>query len=101
MNKTRSQKTVADWFGETIAPGESRNVKLVIGESYSSMAVQIQIHIRRGIEDGPVVFVTAALHGDEINGCGAVRQLFQDEDFRLLKGSIVLVSEPPEEIQNP
>lgn len=91
MNKTRTQKSSTDWFGETIEPGESRNVQLVIGESYSSMAVEIQIHIRRGIEDGPIVFVTGALHGDEINGCGAIRQLIQDEDFQLLKGTIVLV----------
>ena len=55
------------------------------------MTVNIQIHIRRALKDGPVVFVTAALHGDEINGTGAVRQLIQDEDFQLLKGSVILV----------
>ena len=91
MNNPRSSKSIADWFGEKIRPGESRNVQLTVGESYSSMAVQIQIHIRRAIADGPVVFVTAALHGDEINGCGAVRQLIKDDGFQLLKGSIVLV----------
>lgn len=80
-----------DWFGETIAPGESRNVHLVVGESYSSMNVEIQIHIKRAIKDGPVLFVTAALHGDELNGCGAVRQLIQDEDFTPLKGTIILI----------
>ncbi len=91
MSKPEPQKSITDWFGERIAPGESRNVHLVIGESYSSMNVEIQIHIRRAIEDGPVVFVTAALHGDEINGCGAVRQLIQDDAFQLLKGTVVLV----------
>lgn len=91
MNKTRSKKAIDDWFGEKIAPGESKNVQLAIGESYSSMTVQIQLHIQRAVEDGPVVFVTAALHGDEINGCGAVRQLIQDEEFRLLRGTVILV----------
>lgn len=91
MNKPMTKKSIADWFGEEIAPGESRNVQLTVGESYSSVAVQIQIHIRRGVEDGPVVFVTAALHGDEINGCGAVRQLIQDSDFQLLRGSVLFV----------
>ncbi len=91
MDKAESQKTIGNWFGEKIEPGESRNVQLTVGESYSSMAIQIQLHIRRGIEDGPVVFVTAALHGDELNGCGAVRQLIQDEDFQLQRGSIILV----------
>lgn len=55
------------------------------------MTVEIPIHIRRAAADGPVVFVTAALHGDEINGTGAVRQLIQDEDLRLLKGSLILI----------
>jgi predicted deacylase len=91
MTRSNSKKSVAGWFGEKIEPGESRNVQLAVGESYSSMAVQIQIHIRRGLSDGPVVFVTAALHGDEINGCGAIRQLIQDDDFQLLRGAVVLV----------
>ena len=55
------------------------------------MTVQIPIHIRRATKDGPVVFVTAALHGDEINGTGAIRQLIQDEDFHLLRGSVILI----------
>lgn len=91
MNKSDSQESIADWFGTEVAPGESRNVHLAVGESYSSMTVDIQIHIRRAIKDGPIVFVTAALHGDELNGCGAVRQLIQDDEFKLLKGTLVLI----------
>jgi predicted deacylase len=55
------------------------------------MTVRIPIHIRRAPQDGPVVFVTAALHGDEINGTGAVRQLIQNETLNLIRGSLVLV----------
>ncbi|TKB06889.1 succinylglutamate desuccinylase/aspartoacylase family protein [Desulforhopalus sp. IMCC35007] len=91
MNKPRMKKSIADWFGEHIEPGESRDVSLAVGESYSGMTVQIQLHIKRAIEDGPVVFVTAALHGDEINGCGAVRQIILDNDLQLLRGALILV----------
>jgi len=91
MTKPRNRKPIDVWNGETIPPGSSRDVKLAVSESYSSMNVRIPIHIRRAAEDGPVVFVTAALHGDEINGTGAIRQLIQDADFKLLRGSIVLV----------
>ena len=91
MSEPRKRKPIGEWFGEEIPAGESRNVKLAVSESYSSMTVRIPIHIRRAAEDGPVVFVTAALHGDEINGTGAVRQLIQDADFRLLRGSVILV----------
>lgn len=91
MKKSREKKPIDEWFGETIPAGVSRDVNLAVSESYSSMTVQIQIHIRRAAVDGPVVFVTAALHGDEINGTGAVRQLIQDEDFHPLRGSVILV----------
>ena len=91
MSKRLERKPIDDWNGETIAAGESRDIYLAVGESYSSMTVRIPIHVRRASEDGPVIFVTAALHGDEINGTGAVRQLIQESDFELLRGTLVFV----------
>lgn len=91
MDKSRARKSIAEWSGEAIAPGESREVELTVSESYSSLNVQIPIFIRRATADGPVVFVTAALHGDEINGTGAVRQLIIDDELDLLKGAVLLV----------
>ena len=91
MTQQRERKPIDEWNGQSIPPGESRNVKLSVSESYSSMTVKIPIHIRRAEKNGPVVFVTAALHGDEINGTGAVRQLIQDPKFDLLRGSVILV----------
>ncbi|MBC8377061.1 MAG: succinylglutamate desuccinylase/aspartoacylase family protein [FCB group bacterium] len=91
MINQRDRKPISEWAGESIAPGESKDVFLELGESYSSLTVRIPIHIHRAKEDGPVVFITAALHGDEINGTGAVRQIIQDPDFELLKGSLILV----------
>lgn len=87
----RHRKPVEDWNDQRIEPGECRDIKLSLSESYSSMNVRIPIHVRRAVEDGPVVFVTAALHGDEINGAGAVRQLIQDSELNLLRGSVVLI----------
>lgn len=84
-------KPVGDWSGQLIAPGERRDIKLAIGESYSGMTVKIPIHVRRAKKPGPTVFVTAALHGDEINGTGAIRQLIQDDQLELASGALVLV----------
>ncbi|MCL4832592.1 MAG: succinylglutamate desuccinylase/aspartoacylase family protein [Caldilineaceae bacterium] len=91
MPEAHTRKPIDDWFGEKIAPGEFRDVMLVVGESYSGMNVQIPIHIRRAEEDGPVVFVSAAIHGDEINGTGAIRQLIQDTELRLSRGALILI----------
>jgi len=91
MTQLRQRKPIDNWNGESIPPGQSRDVKLAISESYSSMTVRIPIHIRRGSGEGPVVFVTAALHGDEINGTGSIRELLEDQDFHLIRGSVVFV----------
>lgn len=90
MTKTPERKPIDDWNGQSIPPGKSCNVTLAVSESYSSMTVKIPLQIRRAKRDGPVVFVTAALHGDEINGTGAVRTLVQEE-LQLVRGSLILV----------
>lgn len=91
MANPRERKPIEIWNDEPIPAGQSRDVKLTVSESYSSLTVKIPLHIRRAKEEGPVVFVTAALHGDEINGTGAVRQLIQDDSFQLLRGSVIFV----------
>lgn len=72
-------------------PGERLNTEMAISESYSSRNITIPIHVRRGIHDGPRVFVTAALHGDELNGTGAIRHLLSDASWELHSGTLVLV----------
>jgi len=81
---------IESWQGTHIAAGQSRDLHLVVGESYSGMNVQIPIHVSRGREDGPTVFVTAALHGDEINGTGAIRALLQNDELNLDRGTLIL-----------
>ena len=88
---TKTRKTIEDWNGVRIGPGESRDLALEVGESYTGSSVKIPIHVRRAEKDGPAVFVTAALHGDELNGTGAIRSLILDASFRPVAGAIVLV----------
>ncbi|WP_372717585.1 succinylglutamate desuccinylase/aspartoacylase family protein [Novipirellula sp.] len=79
------------WFGCDIAPGKSANTEFEVTESYSSRSVVIPIQIRRGISPGPTVFVTAALHGDELNGTGAIRTLLADPTWVLQSGTLLLI----------
>jgi predicted deacylase len=91
MTEQRRRKPIDEWQAESISPDESKDVKLAVSESYSGLTVKIPIHIRRAAAEGPVVFVTAALHGDEINGTGAIRRLIQDNEFELRRGAVILV----------
>ncbi len=87
----RHRKPADRWEQMEIAAGSAANVMLTVGESYSSIDVRIPLHIRKAVKEGPVVFVTAAMHGDEINGTGAIRQLIQDDEIDLLRGTLILV----------
>lgn len=80
-----------DWFGQSIAPGQSASTELIITESYSSRDIAIPIRVHRGPTAGPTVFVTAALHGDEINGTGAIRAMLNNPDWILRRGTLLMV----------
>lgn len=84
-------KSVGCWQGETIAPGETRNIRLKVTERRSGTVVRIPMQVRRAEQPGPAVFVTGALHGDEINGTGAIQRVLVDPDFELTRGTLVLV----------
>ena len=91
MTEDLIRKPIDDWHGTEIPPGAAVDVKLAVSERYSSMTLRIPIHIRRAPQEGPVIFVTAALHGDEINGTGAIRHLIMDEELQLERGALVLI----------
>ncbi len=51
--------------------------------------IRMPILIARGREDGPVLGLNAALHGNELNGIPVIHKLFAELDMELLKGTIV------------
>jgi len=85
-----SQHTLA--FGdEEIGLGERRNLFLSVSQSYSGSPVVVPITVWRAAQPGPAVFITAAVHGDELNGTGIVREIILRPPFQLTCGSLVLV----------
>ena len=52
----------------TVSPGERANVNLPIADLYTATSLFMPLQILCGRNAGPTMFVSAALHGDEING---------------------------------
>lgn len=77
--------------GITIHPGETREIYLKVSESFLSSSIQIPITVIRGQNEGPTVFVMAAVHGDEINGTDIVRRLIFDIDHEKLAGTLIAI----------
>jgi predicted deacylase len=79
-------------IGDTqIAPGERRTVNLRVARLYTSTPVELPVIVQRGAEPGPTMFVSAALHGDEINGVEIIRRLLRLPQLSELRGTLLAV----------
>jgi uncharacterized protein len=77
--------------GVTVEPGERRDLAPSASESYTGDRTTLPAAVLNGAEDGPRVFVTAAVHGDELNGIATCRLLLDRLDPAELRGSVVVV----------
>jgi len=80
-----------DFSGQRIPPGESREIRLKVAETYTAEVVSIPVTVLRGARRGPSVFLTASIHGDELNGVGIIRDLLNDQPFDDLAGTLIAV----------
>ncbi len=76
--------------GERIQRGECRDVRLKVSETYTGDPMTIPLRVLRAEEPGPAVFVSATIHGDELNGTGIVHDLMFGEPLKLLRGTLIL-----------
>lgn len=72
-------------------PVGSTDVRLKVSETYFGDDVNVHLRAIRAKRPGPAVFVTAAIHGDELNGVGVVHDLLFDDSLVLQRGTLVLV----------
>jgi predicted deacylase len=54
-------------------------------------AIRVPVMVARGKEDFPILGVTAAVHGNELNGISVIQRLFNEIDPKELKGIIVAI----------
>lgn len=79
-------------IGDTIvAPGERTNVNLPIADLYTATSVSMPVHVICGRKPGPVMFVSAAVHGDELNGVEIIRRLLKRKALRSLRGTLLAI----------
>jgi predicted deacylase len=77
--------------GTTIAAGTRASVNLPIAELYTHIPATMPVEVIRGKRPGPTLFVSAAVHGDEINGVEIVRRLLAYPKLNNIKGTLIAV----------
>lgn len=76
--------------GVTVAPGERRGVSLPVGMLHTRVPVQMPVWVIHGRRPGPRLFISAAIHGDELNGIEIIRRV-RARPLTGLKGTLLLV----------
>lgn len=77
--------------GEPVGRGERRRISINVAPLYDFTDMTIPVEVIRGKEDGPVLCVSAALHGDEINGVETIRRLLRHKALKNLRGTLIAV----------
>ncbi|MGH8461828.1 MAG: succinylglutamate desuccinylase/aspartoacylase family protein [Stenotrophobium sp.] len=80
--------------GQAVAPGEIRTIHVPVANLYTQSPVTLPVRVVRGRLPGPVIFVSAALHGDEIIGVEIIRRLLRRHELRdaqALRGTVLAV----------
>lgn len=74
----------------SLGPGERATIQMPVGHLITHEMVELTMHVRRGKKKGPRLLVTAAVHGDEINGVEVIRRLLALR-MRNLSGDLLLI----------
>jgi predicted deacylase len=77
--------------GQTIEAGTRVTVELNLPGLYTHTPITMPVHVVRGRRDGPRLFVSAAIHGDELNGVEIIRRLLKRQALRRLHGTLFAV----------
>lgn len=75
---------------QEILKGSNVTINLELPKLYNT-PTQLPVHVVRGKKDGPVVFISAAIHGDELNGIEIIRRLRKLNILKKIRGTILLV----------
>lgn len=82
---------ILEILNKKIYPGKGATVNFNMAKLYTTNSVDIPIIIERSKKPGPVILITAGIHGDEINGVEVVRQIITREINKPARGTIICI----------
>ena len=78
-----------EYDGGVVEPGETKKFRHTVSETYLGDSVSIPVTIVNGSEPGPTCFLSAAIHGDELNGIEVVREVVDEWDHSDIHGCLI------------
>ena len=75
--------------GHTVAPGTRAHLEMPVGRLVTQQMLTLPLIAVHGAEPGPCVWLSAAIHGDEIHGTDVIRRALAAVSPATLRGTIL------------
>lgn len=85
------KNTVLQICNESIHPGENLSLALPLPELFSCAPLYMPIKVIHGKEQGPCLLITAAMHGNELNGTEIINRLLNVNAMKRLRGTLIAI----------
>jgi predicted deacylase len=86
-----SARAAFELGGAEIAPGTRRTVEIPLSLLSNHTQMNLPVYVIHGRRDGPVLLLTAAVHGDEIIGVEIIRRILHSPAVRGIRGTLLAV----------
>lgn len=77
--------------GTEILPGTTHKLELACTKLYTDTTIGIPVFVQRGKRPGPTLFLSAAIHGDELNGVEIINRVIHSKRLNNLRGTLIAV----------
>lgn len=74
----------------SVAPGERLTAELPVSVLFDHTPVTLSVHVIHGRRPGPTLFVSAAVHGDEVIGVEIARRLMRVPALKNVRGTLLI-----------
>jgi predicted deacylase len=75
----------------TVPPGRKKRIELPFARIATGSQAALPVQVINGRTAGPHVWISGAIHGDELNGVEIVRRVMRQLDAKTLRGAVIAV----------
>ena len=77
--------------GVSVEPASRKTINIPVSTLSDHTPVTLSAHVIHGRNEGPVMFISAGIHGNEVIGVEIVRRLLRTKNFKSLRGTLIVV----------
>jgi hypothetical protein len=88
MARKATKITIA---GTDVSSGKRMTINIPVARLYTHTDMTMPVHVLRGRKEGPCLFLSAAIHGDEIIGVEIIRRLLKLKALNRMRGTLLAI----------